>query len=392
MSNITVEEVQGEVVTKPALNLGQFCFPTQALATIQTGAAARATEVLGKLMVANSATRNVEHFRTHMLTQAEKLAFAEEAISLKPVGKGLEVKSVFLAKYMATEWGHIKWVTEDAGGDKASQVTGRVWDFQKNMEAEATVTVRHAKKKNDAIVDVVDPQDIQMLVKSETSKVIRNTIFSVLPPDIVKEVYEACLQTLDKYAAAELKDKDVLIKLYVDKLGVSKGEIFSWLKVDGPQDLKPIHVRRLKALIVGIKEGEVNPADIFKNAKDIPTKGQKEKKANKPDPKPSSTTEESAPDAVKPDAEPTADQTTEAEASAPPALTPDSSTSQKESNQESAQADSADTTTKETTSTTKETTSKSKSGQTEASDQSKPAKGKAEVSDEEKEAMKALFV
>jgi hypothetical protein len=260
--------------------LSQFALPTDSLASVQVAAQARAIEVLSKIMVASSAPRNLEAFRQRMLEVARDPAFAEQAVSIKPIGKGVEVKSVYMAKYMAVEYGHITHKTIDHGGKlgTASQVECIVNDVQGNGEASVTVTVQHVRySKNNGNQVVSDPDGVRMLVKSESSKTLRNCIFDILHPGITQEVFEACIQTLDISAAEFLKDPDAAIKFFEEKYKVKKGQIFNFLRIDGPDKLTPKHIRRLRALATAFKDGDANPADIWQGAVDIPTKEQEVK-------------------------------------------------------------------------------------------------------------------
>lgn len=275
MSNQELVTIEQE--RKPALaNLSSFMLPKETIASVQVQSVAMAVEILAKIIVADSAPRDLANWETRMLAHCADLEFAEKAVSIKPIGDGIEVPSVHLAKTMAAEYGHVKMESIDHGGEKTSQIDVRVWDLQKNVEFQTKVAVRHKMKAHGSIKTVEDPQEIRQLVKAEMSKTERNELFSMMPPGARQRFFEACLETLDLQSGEFMKDKAACLKVYTEKFGVNIGQLCSWLKIKEPKELKPHHVRRMQALGGAIKNHEVNPAEIFVGAKDVPTRAAKQ--------------------------------------------------------------------------------------------------------------------
>lgn len=284
--------------------------PTNNAASVAIEAHRAAVETVAQVMSAQALPRDNAAIKEAFLEKAKDPIFADKCVSFKPVGDGIYSPSVYMATYMDANYPHFKVRTIDHGGDDTySQVEGIVWDIQNNTFLSMTSTVKHKKKVGQQIVAVTDPAEYRNLVKAEESKTVRNAILKHLPPDLVDELFEACQATLDIAAVEFLKDKTAVVKFFTEQFQITPAQLYPWLRIKGPQDLEEKHIRRMKAFGRAIKDGDVNPAELFKGAKDIPTKEAKAK--GKATVAPPDTTSDTTTTETKGDEKPNETKTTE---------------------------------------------------------------------------------
>lgn len=248
-------------------------------ASVEIEARRAMMEVLSQVQAARLMPRSemMVQVERELMALAQVPEFAERAIYAKPIGGGefVEGPSTYLAKQMASKYPNFQWQTIEHGiVDNQDQVECVTWDVEMNNRSKAVVRVSHMRwnAKDRSAYEEKNPSKIHDMVRSETSKTIRNLIFDNMPKLLVSRVQEACEATNDKSAVKLLENRKSMMEYFVKTLEVSEGQILKFVKRDKLADITSRDVRRLRALVQSFKQGEVKPSDVWEKAKDIPVK------------------------------------------------------------------------------------------------------------------------
>lgn len=248
-------------------------------ASVEVEARRAMMEVLSQVQAARMMPRSemMPQVENELLALAKIPEFAERAIYAKPVGDDfVEGPSTYLAKQMASKYPNFQWHTIEHGiVDDQDQVECVTWDVENNNRSKAVVRVSHMRwsSKSRSAYKETNPTKIHDMVKSETSKTVRNLIFDNMPKLLLSRVTEACEATNDKSAIKLLENRKSMMEYFVKTFEVTEAQILKFVKRDKLADITSRDVRRLRALVQSFKQGEVKPSDIWESAKNIPVKG-----------------------------------------------------------------------------------------------------------------------
>ena len=259
-------------------------------ATIAEKAYGIAVSELASWMVAQTAGRDLEKVKEEIKRRAADSRFAEKAIYEKPIGNGKSVigPSIWLLKQLATLAGHldIKTSIHSATGVE-TQLTVRVVDKVSNNKREFDLTVPHtqwkkgyydktAKKEVAGRVEPIEnPDMVKTVVLSAASKVERNVLTASIDIELVQYAEELCRNKIDTDALALLKNRKACLDYFASKLNVTPSNILNFLELRELDEITTAHIRRLRGIIVAIGEGEINPSDIWPDARAIKSKNDK---------------------------------------------------------------------------------------------------------------------
>lgn len=218
--------------------------------------------------------------------------FAEKAIYAKPAGKdknGVEKyiygPSVFLAEEIARLYPNyeVKPIIYGARGEQ-TDCEVQVWDMEKNNRFPEPIAVTHWTWDgyNKRAVLETNPQKIRQMVRAELSKVKRNVIFATTPKLLQRKCYEWCEATNKLTAETLLKTSGGALKIFAEQFEVEEAKILNFLKIKEAKEITAAHVRLLRAVYASIKSGDWKASDIWKDAKDIPVRGESAQPAEAP--------------------------------------------------------------------------------------------------------------
>lgn len=264
MSEIAVKDLDGNIVgtrqseRAPSLGLPNGLQGQKGSVVIKAHEAGQ--RVLGEILAAKAAPRDMEEVEREILRQCRDKYFCEKALYLKPTaGINLEGLGVFFAKTLAQIYGNLHFETIQHSKDTESgesQVQCVIWDKERNMTRTETIVVLHKKNSGGNIVNITDPDQIRLALARESSFLERNCLLDVFNPSLVQRCFETVLATLDKGATEAMADPMGTVKKFADKLGVNNGQIFKFLNITKIDQFKPQHVRRLGALYHAAKQDE----------------------------------------------------------------------------------------------------------------------------------------
>lgn len=272
--------------------------PREMAHSVAIEAQGRAVELVMAKMAAMATPRD----RGYILQQLEEVCsdpeFAEQALYAKPAGNKkvgsawkpafITGPSVRLLERIANVYGNFKVLVNvlPPHGD-CTEILVRTMDLQETVEWEARYAVPHerwqaekseyvngSKKviEEGKVIKVVEPDKIRMLVLSETSKQIRNTVKRAVDPFIVRKCEEWCKNTNKITELELLKNAPACFENYSKKFNVSQAQLLSFLEIEDMKKIEAGHIRRLRELWVSIQEGEVDPSEIFDGAAKVQKK------------------------------------------------------------------------------------------------------------------------
>jgi len=245
----------------------------------------------------------------------DNIYFAADAIYAVPNrGQGLKVQTM---KTLALIWGNIDSGTMEHGTyGEETQCEAWAIDLEKNFKSTVKYTVSHRTKVKDEIVLKTDPADILLLVKSRSSKEVRNAIKGVIPDWIQDRVILLCKEKLNSEVRNVMDSWNGWKNLY-EKLGVTPASLLRRADVNSPDKLTAAHIVDMRILYQDAKEdlsvldyffperdksktAQVEKAQSEKKAAatEPPKQKEKEKEKEKEKPEPSPAAASSAPPAA----------------------------------------------------------------------------------------------
>lgn len=337
--------------------LAQLASTSALAASVAIEAQRAAVEAASAKLSALALPRNKVEILARLKELCADPEFAEKAIYAKPQGGKFETNeqgkkewvdeyvfgpSVHLMTEVANIYGNID-IDVDAHPpiNNCTQIFAVVRDLESTVRWRDGVNVPHQrwrkpetawddklrKKvtiKEGYVEEIRDPAQIEMLVKAAKSKLKRNTIRNAISADVIKKVEMWCFNTNRDQELSLAADSNNCFSIFEGRLNVTRAQLMHFLKLKDAKDFKPEHVRRLRALWVSITEGQIDPQDIFKDAKAVkhepkpapdtpatsvkpsPTAQKKEEERKAEPPKPAQKEEEkkAPPPPVQPEEEP----------------------------------------------------------------------------------------
>jgi len=224
----------------------------------------------------------VQHPRDEKKILAEALAeldlypsMAKEAWYVRPVGKqegsdsqkNAEGLSIRAAESLANRWNNSSYGTTILGeDDDAVKLAAVFLDYEKNIRHLTESRVSKFIKRHDGRVERLTPDRLDLKVKAETSKILRERVLRSLPPGLRKE-YEnkvkAILSGSSRKGGVTLKD--VLETFSTCKVFISQIEKYmgkakdQWSKED---------LITLLGIANSIKDGERTVDEVFNQDKE----------------------------------------------------------------------------------------------------------------------------
>lgn len=269
------EVIEAKPVAEVSTSTGAPALPaidmSKMRASIAVQAVSKATELVSSLTAAQMLGRNLDLIKEDIKRRAQIPEFYEKAIYDKPQGNGKTVTgpSVWLLKQLATMVGHLSTrMTIHGSQDGQTQVTVEVFDKVANNIYELTDSVIHEQwsKDDKKALPMTNPDLIKLKVKSELSKAVRYVLSSAIDTELIRMAEEQCRLSLALSSAAMLKNRPVMLNYFKEHLKVSENQIVRYLKIAGTDKITAEHVRHLRGMIQAIKDGDVDPADIWDGA------------------------------------------------------------------------------------------------------------------------------
>lgn len=171
--------------------------------------------------------------------------------SLKRGTKRIEGASIRFAEALVYVWGNLRVYGRVVEvGESELVAEGYAWDIQVN--AAIAKQVRRRIVNSEGIRYNTDM--IVVTGNAAISLAIRNAVLSIVPPSLWTPAYEASLQA----ALGEGKDIKQIRAEWIawwEEQGRTKVELWAYLGISGPRDLKANELRHLLGLKTAIDEG-----------------------------------------------------------------------------------------------------------------------------------------
>jgi len=206
-------------------------------------------------------------------------SMAEEALYMKPVGKNAETGkityaeglSIRTAESLANRWTNSSFGCEIVAEDDFTvQLAGVFLDYENNTRHVVVGRVAKSFKKKNGQVVKRGPDQLELAVKAEQSKVLREVILRSLPAGLKKE-YESKVRTLLKGGKIENRKQSIVARFEelgvdLDTLEKSRGKkMEDWVHGD---------IVLLLGIATAMKDGELTKEAAF------PEKAEEDDKAN----------------------------------------------------------------------------------------------------------------
>lgn len=257
---------------------------TQAVTVPQGEATAAAlavrelAEVRGAMTIAREFPRNEITSREKMELSASRQAFADMAeYSFTRGGKPIVGGSVYLAREMARSWGNIVSGFQELPTGEPG--TCHLEGYARDNETNACVRLQdrfplrvqrkvwnEATRQKETMWVTPDDRDARELKNKRGAILMRNCIFSIMPPDLVEDVIAACRATNEKAADGELaEDRPKVIRALCTtfgKIGVST-ELLEKHLGHSIAGLQPEELAELRGIWKSISTGETQLYNHF---------------------------------------------------------------------------------------------------------------------------------
>lgn len=236
---------------------------TQATVVEQSRAIA---EVQGALVVAANRPRDKARALNEALESCRTREVAEGAFFKFSRGGGsVSGETIHLARELARCWGNIVYdVMELERNDEAghSEMMARAWDLETNAQARLQFIVPHLRDKKGGPSRLTDTRDIYENNANMGARRLRECIFAVLPPYLVKSAADECRNTLERGEAEEpLPVRIGKLLTAFAQIGIDKSRIEA---KHGPVDrFTPVDLANLRISFTSIKRQEISAEDEF---------------------------------------------------------------------------------------------------------------------------------
>ena len=223
-------------------------------------------EVQAAFMVAMNRPRDKTAALAEALESCATLEVAEGAFFRFPRG-GTTVsgESIHLARELARCWGNITYgVVELARDDERglSEMMAYGLDLQTNTRSHLTFIVPHKRDNKGGPVPITDMRDIYENNANMGARRLRECIFAVLPPYLVKAAADACRVTLE--GGKDSKPLPIRITEAVaafESAGISRDRIEA--RYGATDKLTPVDLANMRIVFQSIKRGEISAEQEF---------------------------------------------------------------------------------------------------------------------------------
>lgn len=181
---------------------------SQATVVEQTRAAA---EVAAAVQAARMCPRDEDAAYRRMRVACSKWETAKRAFySYSQGGSIVNGPTVALARDLAAMWGNVDYGTVELARDEAlkrSEVRAWAWDQQTNTRVSRSVIIPHVGYVGRNRRELTEMRAIDQNNNSVGGRASRETLFAILPNDLVEEAKALCQQTLDSGGGVPIPDR-----------------------------------------------------------------------------------------------------------------------------------------------------------------------------------------
>lgn len=236
---------------------------SQATAVEQSRAVA---EVQAAFMVAMNRPRDKTAALSEAMESCATFEVAEGAFfRFSRGGQTVSGESIHLARELARCWGNITYGVVELDRDddnQRSEMMAYALDLQTNTRSHITFIVPHRRDKKDGPVPITDMRDIYENNANMGARRLRECIFSVLPPYLVKACSDTCRKTLE--GGTDSKPIPVRIAEAVtafEAIGISRDRIES--RYGSIDKLTAVDLANLRVSYQSIQRNEISGEDEF---------------------------------------------------------------------------------------------------------------------------------
>lgn len=221
-------------------------------------------EVQAALVIGKQFPRDTDISFSRIMSACKRIRLAESAIYSYPKGGKLVTgPSIRLAEVLAQSWGNISFgLREISQQDGVSIMQAYAWDTETNTKREQIFYVKHERKSGKDTKQLTDSRDVYEMTANQGARRMRACILAVIPGDIVDSAESECRKTLEHGGGVSLVDRLRKMISAFDEFGVTKSMIQAKLGHKIGVTTAPELVN-LMAMYKSIKDGMVNPSDVF---------------------------------------------------------------------------------------------------------------------------------
>lgn len=230
---------------------------------------ARATqEVQAQIIIAQKFPRDINKITTSILEACKRKSLADGAIYTYPKGKKkISGETIRLMEVIALSWTNLKYGVEQISKTRTdTEYRVYAWDLQTNVNFEMFFSQKHARwTKDNGLKDMSggDPRDEYELVMSNASRRLRSCLKKIIPPYIVEEARNACIQTIkDGYKGVPIGDTIRKMVASFKDLGVTQEMIIKKIghNLDSTNEIELVS---LHSIYTSLKDNMGKVTDFF---------------------------------------------------------------------------------------------------------------------------------
>jgi len=210
--------------------------------------------------------RSIDRFRKNLQAYATaSQETAEDCFYSKPVGGGqvAEGPSVRFAELVAATYGNIRvkaYISQEDA--KSVTATGEAWDMENNLAA--SVSVSRSVLKRDG--QRVQPSQIEVIKAAAIKTAYRNSIFSIVPPALVKDIQDEIKKVAIGNEKTHAKRIEAMLE-YFKKNGVKEKAVLTYIERETVGDITGADLLKLKGIVNAVQDGEYTFTEAFNEAR-----------------------------------------------------------------------------------------------------------------------------
>lgn len=227
-------------------------------------------EAQGRLVIAKRYPRDRVQAMEAILDECSRPGLADAAEYNFPRGGSRVVgPTIRLAEMLARCWGNIDFgIRELSRNNGESEMEAYAWDLETNTRSVQAFTVRHRRDTRGGGKALTDERDIYEIGANMGARRLRARILSVIPGDVIDAALDQCKKTRQGQARKPMADRIAEAQAAFREMGVSTKQLEAYLG-HPLADLTPDSEDALRGLYRGIRDGMVNPSEVFKAAHTI---------------------------------------------------------------------------------------------------------------------------
>lgn len=241
------------------------------------------SEIDMQVATAHKYPRSIKRFRDETLAMVTlNESIAQECIySLPRDGKSIEGPSARFAEVVASAWGNSRAgarIISDQGDFVTAQ--GVFHDLERNVAITYEVQRRIVDKRGNRF----KPDMIGVTANAACSIALRNAILKGVPKAFWSDMYEQAKETAigNVQTLANRRERALVV---LQKYGVNRDQVFSFLGIRGAEDITLEHLAQLFGITTALKEGDTTPEQAFAVDSASPAqRGQKPSESSRPAP------------------------------------------------------------------------------------------------------------